>query len=165
MLDSNITSARGTLHCRKTRIPCGDQLVICGLYVCQHKSTHVYACSCHSPEAHTTRHNANYWERHLVPPLTHTAVPPLRCRPHTAQSQTSAPEEEWCFASRPWRLSQLGSRGPLHREGHASQQHTPRWTLSMLRSRNAASKLVSLALHNQQHKLACPDISIDTSLF
>jgi hypothetical protein len=27
----NITSARGTLHCRKTRIPCGDQLVICGL--------------------------------------------------------------------------------------------------------------------------------------
>jgi hypothetical protein len=29
---TNITSARGTLHCRKTRIPCGDQLVICGLY-------------------------------------------------------------------------------------------------------------------------------------
>jgi hypothetical protein len=24
-----ITSARRTLHCRKTRIPCGDQLVIC----------------------------------------------------------------------------------------------------------------------------------------
>jgi len=28
---TNITSARGTLHCRKTRIPCGNQLVICGL--------------------------------------------------------------------------------------------------------------------------------------
>jgi hypothetical protein len=27
----NITSARGTLHCRDTRIPCGDQLVICVL--------------------------------------------------------------------------------------------------------------------------------------
>jgi hypothetical protein len=26
---ANINSARGTLHCRKTRIPCGDQLVIC----------------------------------------------------------------------------------------------------------------------------------------
>jgi hypothetical protein len=26
----NITSARGTLHCRKTRIPCGDPLVFCG---------------------------------------------------------------------------------------------------------------------------------------
>jgi hypothetical protein len=30
---TNITSARGTVHCRKTHIPCGDQLVICGLYV------------------------------------------------------------------------------------------------------------------------------------
>jgi hypothetical protein len=30
---TNITSARGTLHCRKTGIPCGDQLVICGLYM------------------------------------------------------------------------------------------------------------------------------------
>jgi hypothetical protein len=29
---TNITSARGTLHCRKTRIPCRDQLVICGQY-------------------------------------------------------------------------------------------------------------------------------------
>jgi hypothetical protein len=29
---TNITSARGTLHCRETRIPCGDQLVVCGLY-------------------------------------------------------------------------------------------------------------------------------------
>jgi hypothetical protein len=27
---TNITSARGTVHCRKTRIPCGDQLVIGG---------------------------------------------------------------------------------------------------------------------------------------
>jgi hypothetical protein len=27
----NITSARGTLHCRKTRIPCGNQLVICAV--------------------------------------------------------------------------------------------------------------------------------------
>jgi hypothetical protein len=32
---TNITSARGTLQCRKTRIPSGDQLVICGLYVTQ----------------------------------------------------------------------------------------------------------------------------------
>jgi hypothetical protein len=33
-LDSNEhTSVRGTLHGRKTRIPCGDELVICGLYV------------------------------------------------------------------------------------------------------------------------------------
>jgi hypothetical protein len=30
---TNITSARGTLHFRKTRIPCGYQLVICGLYI------------------------------------------------------------------------------------------------------------------------------------
>jgi hypothetical protein len=28
---TNITSARETVHCLKTRIPCGDQLVICGL--------------------------------------------------------------------------------------------------------------------------------------
>jgi hypothetical protein len=28
----NITFARGTLHFRKIRIPCDDQLVICGLY-------------------------------------------------------------------------------------------------------------------------------------
>jgi hypothetical protein len=27
---TNITSARGTVRCRKTRIPYGDQLVICG---------------------------------------------------------------------------------------------------------------------------------------
>jgi hypothetical protein len=31
---TNITSARGTLHCRKTRRPCGDQPVVCGLYMC-----------------------------------------------------------------------------------------------------------------------------------
>jgi hypothetical protein len=30
---TKITSARGTLYSRKTRIPCGDQLVICGLYL------------------------------------------------------------------------------------------------------------------------------------
>jgi hypothetical protein len=30
---TNIISSRGTLHCRKTRIPFGDQLVICGLYI------------------------------------------------------------------------------------------------------------------------------------
>jgi hypothetical protein len=29
---TNITSARGTVHCHKTRIPCGDQLVVCGRY-------------------------------------------------------------------------------------------------------------------------------------
>jgi hypothetical protein len=29
---TNITSAGVTLHCRKTLIPCGDQLVICGKY-------------------------------------------------------------------------------------------------------------------------------------
>jgi hypothetical protein len=33
---TNITSPRGTLHCRKTRIPCWDQLVICGQYVRTH---------------------------------------------------------------------------------------------------------------------------------
>jgi hypothetical protein len=33
-----ITYARGTLHCRKTRFPCGDQLVICGLYVHVHET-------------------------------------------------------------------------------------------------------------------------------
>jgi hypothetical protein len=27
---TNITSAGGTVHCRTTRIPCRDQLVICG---------------------------------------------------------------------------------------------------------------------------------------
>jgi hypothetical protein len=32
---TDITSARGTLHCRKTRIPCGDQLMICGHFVSQ----------------------------------------------------------------------------------------------------------------------------------
>jgi hypothetical protein len=30
---TNITSALGTLHCRKTRIPCGDQLMIYGQYL------------------------------------------------------------------------------------------------------------------------------------
>jgi hypothetical protein len=30
---TNITSTPGTLHCRKTRIPCGDQLLICGQYI------------------------------------------------------------------------------------------------------------------------------------
>jgi hypothetical protein len=30
---TNITSARGTVHYRTTRIPCGDQLVICGQVV------------------------------------------------------------------------------------------------------------------------------------
>jgi hypothetical protein len=30
---TNITSARGTLHSRKTTIPCGDQLMVCGLYL------------------------------------------------------------------------------------------------------------------------------------
>jgi hypothetical protein len=30
---TNIISARGALHCRKTRIHFGDQLVICGLYI------------------------------------------------------------------------------------------------------------------------------------
>jgi hypothetical protein len=30
---TNITSAVGTVHCRKTRIPCGDQLVICELHL------------------------------------------------------------------------------------------------------------------------------------
>jgi hypothetical protein len=30
---TNITSARGTVHCRKTRIPYGNQLVICGQYL------------------------------------------------------------------------------------------------------------------------------------
>jgi hypothetical protein len=30
---TNIISAQRTLHCRKTRIPCRDQLVICGLNV------------------------------------------------------------------------------------------------------------------------------------
>jgi hypothetical protein len=30
---TNITSVRGTLHCRKTRIRCDDQLVIYGLYL------------------------------------------------------------------------------------------------------------------------------------
>jgi hypothetical protein len=29
---TNITYARGSLHCRKTRIPYGDQLGICGEY-------------------------------------------------------------------------------------------------------------------------------------
>jgi hypothetical protein len=29
---TNITSARGNLHCRKTLIPCGDRLVVCGMY-------------------------------------------------------------------------------------------------------------------------------------
>jgi hypothetical protein len=29
---TNITTARGTVHCHETRIPCGDQVMICGLY-------------------------------------------------------------------------------------------------------------------------------------
>jgi hypothetical protein len=39
---TNITSARGTLHGRNTRIPCGDQLVIYGLYV----GPHMYDSQC-----------------------------------------------------------------------------------------------------------------------
>jgi hypothetical protein len=30
---TNITSASGTVHCHKTRIPCENQLVICGQYL------------------------------------------------------------------------------------------------------------------------------------
>jgi hypothetical protein len=30
---TNITSARETLYCSKTRIPCGDQFVICVQYI------------------------------------------------------------------------------------------------------------------------------------
>jgi hypothetical protein len=37
---TNVTSARGTLHYRKTRIPSGYQLVICG----QYKSESVLSC-------------------------------------------------------------------------------------------------------------------------
>jgi hypothetical protein len=33
LIVTNITSGRGTLHCRKTHSPCRDQLVICGLYL------------------------------------------------------------------------------------------------------------------------------------
>jgi hypothetical protein len=32
LIVAKITSVRGTLHCHKTRISCGDQLGICGLY-------------------------------------------------------------------------------------------------------------------------------------
>jgi hypothetical protein len=32
LIVTNITCTRGTLHCRKTRIPCGDQFVIYGKY-------------------------------------------------------------------------------------------------------------------------------------
>jgi hypothetical protein len=35
-IETNFTSARGTLHCHKTRIPCRDQLMICGLYMSAH---------------------------------------------------------------------------------------------------------------------------------
>jgi hypothetical protein len=34
LIVTNITSAQGAVHCRKTRIPCGDQLVVCGQYYC-----------------------------------------------------------------------------------------------------------------------------------
>jgi hypothetical protein len=40
---TNITSARGTLHYRKTRIPCGDQLVTCGLYRFSSRTAGLYA--------------------------------------------------------------------------------------------------------------------------
>jgi hypothetical protein len=35
---TNITCARGTLHYRKRRIHCGDQLVICGQYIIKSKT-------------------------------------------------------------------------------------------------------------------------------
>jgi hypothetical protein len=41
---TNIISDRGTLHCRKTRIHCGNQVVICELYtrlVCSRKRLHI----------------------------------------------------------------------------------------------------------------------------
>jgi hypothetical protein len=30
---THITSVRGNLHCRKTHVPCGDHLKICGLCI------------------------------------------------------------------------------------------------------------------------------------
>jgi hypothetical protein len=36
----NIIYACGTVHCRKTRIPCGNQLVICGQYAVRGKLVH-----------------------------------------------------------------------------------------------------------------------------
>jgi hypothetical protein len=41
LIVTNITPARGTLHCRKTRIPCRDQLVICGLYIFRIKANYL----------------------------------------------------------------------------------------------------------------------------
>jgi hypothetical protein len=42
---TNITSASGTVHCRKTRIPCRDQLMIFGHYLSLH-ATHVVISLC-----------------------------------------------------------------------------------------------------------------------
>jgi hypothetical protein len=42
---TNITSARGTVHCRKTRIPCGDQPLIFGLYKNFNSKITVYCAS------------------------------------------------------------------------------------------------------------------------
>jgi hypothetical protein len=45
----NITSARGTVLCRKTHFPCGDHLVICGQYTAVYSrklsSSYLTACS------------------------------------------------------------------------------------------------------------------------
>jgi hypothetical protein len=35
----DITYARRNMHCHKIRIPCGDQLVICGQYTCKENCT------------------------------------------------------------------------------------------------------------------------------
>jgi hypothetical protein len=39
---TNITFDRGTVHCRKNRIPCGDHLVICGLSISRNNSEKIF---------------------------------------------------------------------------------------------------------------------------
>jgi hypothetical protein len=56
---TNSTSDRGTVHCRKTRIPWGDQLVICGLYLTQYSHWYV-GC-----EQITTRIVSKIYHQHI----------------------------------------------------------------------------------------------------
>jgi hypothetical protein len=67
------TSPRGTVHCRKTRIPCGDHLLICGQYYIHHHHRHQWRYSPLRPFASSsTSLHSSLSNAFLLHPLTPT---------------------------------------------------------------------------------------------
>jgi hypothetical protein len=69
-------SARRTLHCHKTRIPCGDQLVICALYI--RKTSEETGLGCALTTSNSTHAPYTYVPHHLpCAPTKWTSPNPL----------------------------------------------------------------------------------------